>query len=78
MKKLTEIILNNLESEKLPADYLLTLNKLCEKEDEFLKDCSKEFFSNYFDLDLLKIELHGIYLEYAIDYAIEFLKKIED
>ncbi len=55
MKHIIEIVMNILESEKRSAETQLQLNKICELEDEFTKDFSKEKRSEYINLDNEKV-----------------------
>ena len=49
-----QLVKDTLENEKLSAEEQLLLTKICELEDEFVKDFSKEKWREYFTLDMEK------------------------
>ena len=52
-----QLVRDTLENEKIRAEEQLQLNKICELEDKFVKDFSKEKWREYFDLDIEKGQL---------------------
>ncbi len=73
---LVEFIKEKYYEQKMSAEYELQLTKIIELEKEFTKDFSKAKWSEYFNLDLEKDELHSIEIEQILDFAIEMLKGI--
>ena len=43
-----------LEEQKITAEEQLQLNKICDLEDKFIKDFSKDKWKEYFNLDIEK------------------------
>lgn len=76
MNNLVEIIKNAFEEEKRTADYKLQLNKVCEMEDAFVKEFSKEKWKEYFLLDIEKGQLQLIEIDQLIKFVIKFLKQL--
>lgn len=76
MKYIIEIVMNILESEKRSAETQLQLNKICELEDEFTKDFSKEKWHEYINLDNEKAQLHSLEIDRVIEIAFKFCKKL--
>ena len=72
MKHIIDIVMSILESGKQSAETQLQLNKVCELEDAFTKDFSKEKWKEYLDLDLEKGQLHSL----EIDHVVEITFKI--
>ena len=72
MNHVLQLVRDILESEKMSAEMQLQLNKICELEDTFVKDFSKEKWKEYFDLDIEKGQLHNL----EIDHVIELTFKI--
>ncbi len=76
MKHIIEIVMNILESEKQSAKIQLQLNKICELEDDFTKDFSKEKWHEYINLDNKKGQLHSLEIEHIIQITYEVCKEI--
>ena len=72
MNHVLQLVRDILESEKMPAEMQLQLNKICELEDAFVKGFSKEKWKEYFNLDIEKGQLHNL----EIDHVIELTFKI--
>ena len=72
MKHITDIVMSILESGKQSAETQLQLNKVCEIEDAFTKNFSKEKLREYIDLDNEKGQLHSL----EIDHVVEITFKI--
>ena len=72
---LFEIISEKYAEQKMSAEYILQLTKVCELEDKFTTQLSKEQWKEYFDLELEKWKLQGIEIDKVIKFVIDFLKK---
>ena len=71
MNHVLQLVRDILESAKMSAEMQLQLNKICELEDAFVKDFSKEKWKEYFNLDIEKGQLHNL----EIDHVIEILSE---
>ncbi len=76
MKNIIEIVMNILESEKRSAEMQLQLNKICELEDAFTKDFSKEKWKEYFDIDIEKGQLHSLEIDHIIEITYKVCKEL--
>ena len=76
MKHIINIIMNILESEKRSAEMQLQLNKICELEDAFTKDFSKEKWKEYFDIDIEKGQLHSLEIDHIIEITYKVCKEL--
>ena len=79
MKKLNrdlQLVRDTLENEKISAEEQLQLNKICELEDKFVKDFSKEKWREYFDLDIEKGQLVNLQIDRVIKIAYKVCKKL--
>ncbi len=76
MKHIIDIVMSIIESGKQSAETQLQLNKVCELEDAFTKDFSKEKWKEYFDLDLGKGQLHSLEIDHIIQITYEVCKEI--
>lgn len=76
MKHIINIIMNILESEKRNAEMQLQLNKICELEDVFTKDFSKEKWKEYFDIDIEKGQLHSLEIDHIIEITYKVCKEL--
>ena len=65
-----------LENEKRTAEEQLQLNKICELEDKFVKDFSKEKWKEYFDLDIEKGRLHNLEIDKVIKITYKICKEL--
>ena len=72
MNHVLQLVRDILESEKMSAEMQLQLNKICELEDAFVKEFSKDKWKEYFNLDIEKGQLHNL----EIDHVIELTFKI--
>ena len=61
-----QLVKDNLENEKLSAEEQLQLTKICELEDEFVKDILKENWREYFNLDIEKGQLVNLQIDQVI------------
>ncbi len=76
MKHIIEIVMNILESEKRSAETQLQLNKICELEDGFTKDFSKEKWHEYINLDNEKGLLRSLEIDHVIEITYKVCKEI--
>ena len=71
-----QLVRDTLENEKISAEEQLQLNKICELEDKFVKDFSKEKWREYFDLDIEKGQLVNLQIDRVIKIAYKVCKKL--
>lgn len=76
MKHIIEIVMNILESEKQSAEVQLQLNKICELEEAFTKDFSKEKWHEYINLDNEKGQLHSLEIDHIIEITYKVCKRL--
>lgn len=76
MDDIVEMIKVVYSEQRMTDEYKLQFNKICEVEDEFIKDFDKEKWKEYFDLELVKGELWLIELDSVIRFVFEFVKNI--
>lgn len=76
MKNVLRLIKDILEEEKPTAEMQLQLNKICELEDKFIKDFSKEKWKEYFDLDLEKGQLANLQIDHVIEITYKICKDL--
>ena len=76
MNHVLQLVRDILENEKMSAEVQLQLNKICEVEDKFIKDFSKDKWKEYFNLDLERSKLCGMHIDKAIIVTYELCKKI--
>lgn len=57
MEEIKNLVYEQLEDRNITAEEELQLIKICEKEDSFVKDFSKDKWREYFDLDIEKVNL---------------------
>ena len=76
MKNLIKLIMEKFEDEGRNGESERQLDLVVKKENEFVKDFSKEKWKEYFDLDGEKLVYHGMRLEHAIEVAIKVLQEI--
>lgn len=74
MNHVLRLVKDILEDEKRTAEEQLQLNKICELEDKFVKDFSKDKWKEYFDLDIEKGQLHNLEIDRVIELRLEFAK----
>lgn len=75
MKYIIEMVMNILESEKRSAERQLQLNKVCEIEDAFTKNFSKEKLREYIDLDNEKCQLHSLEIDHVVEITFKICKE---
>ena len=71
-----QLVRDTLENEKISAEEQLQLNKICELEDTFVKDFSKEKWREYFNLDIEKGQLHNLEIDHVIEITYRVVKEI--
>ena len=71
-----QLVRDILENEKRTAEEQLQLNKICELEDKFVKDFSKEKWKEYFDLDIEKDQLHSLEIDRVIEITYKICKDL--
>ena len=79
MKKLNhvlQLVKNILENEKLSAEEQLQLNKICELEDVFVKNFSKEKWQEYFNLDIEKGQLVNLQIDHIVEITYNVVKEL--
>ena len=76
MNHVLQLVKDTLENEKLSAEEQLQLTKICELEDEFVKDFSKEKWREYFNLDIEKGQLVNLQIDRIIEITYNICKKL--
>lgn len=76
LNNVLQLVRDILENEKITTEEQLQLNKICELEDKFVKDFSKEKWKEYFDLDIEKGQLHSLEIDHVIEITFEICKKL--
>ena len=69
-----QLVRDILENEKISAKEQLQLNKICELEDKFVKDFSKEKWREYFDLDIEKGQLVNLQIDHVVEITYKICK----
>ena len=76
MEEIKRLVHEQLEDRKITAEEELQLIKICEKEDAFVKEFSKDKWREYFDLDIEKGQLANLQIDQAIELTYHICKKI--
>ena len=76
MFEILDMVHGILEAQKITAEELLQLNKICDLEDKFVKGFSKDKWKEYFDLDIEKGCLSTMHIDKAIIVTYELCKKL--
>lgn len=76
MEEIKKLVYEHLEDRNITDEEELQLIKICEKEDSFVKDFSKDKWREYFDLDIEKGQLTNLQIDQAIMITYEICKKI--
>lgn len=76
MFEILDMVHSILEEQKITAEEQLQLNKICDLEDKFIKDFSKDKWKEYFDLDIEKGCLSNMHIDKAIIVTYELCKKL--
>lgn len=75
MEEIIRMVHEILEDKKMTSDEYMQLCKICEKEDLFIKDFTKDKWKEYINLDIEKGRLFGIQIDIAIGVTYELCKK---
>ncbi|MCI7002868.1 MAG: hypothetical protein MR904_00805 [Clostridia bacterium] len=76
MEEIKDLVHEQLASRRISAEEELQLIKICEKEDAFVKEFSKEKWKEYFDLDIEKGQLANLQIDQAIIITYNICKKL--
>ncbi len=76
MNHVLQLVKNILENEKLSAEEQLQLNKICELEDVFVKNFSKEKWQEYFNLDIEKGQLVNLQIDHIVEITYNVVKEL--
>ena len=76
MNHVLQLVKDTLENEKLSAEEQLQLTKICELEDEFVKNFSKEKWQEYFNLDIEKGQLVNLQIDRVVEITFNICKKL--
>ena len=76
MNHVLQLVRDILESEEISAEEQLQLNKICELEDKFVKDFSKDKWREYFDLDVEKGQLVNLQIDHVVEITYNICKKL--
>ena len=76
MENLVQLILDTYYEEKRTGETIQQLNKVALLEEKFIKDFSKEKWTEYFDLDIEVGCFHIMEVEQVIRVATKVLKEI--
>lgn len=76
MNHVLQLVRDTLENEKISAEEQLESTKICELEDEFVKDFSKEKWREYFNLDIEKGQLHNLEIDHVIKITYKVCKEL--
>ena len=76
LKSVIRLVRDILQDQKITAEEQLQLNKICELEDAFVKDFSKEKWREYFDLDIEKGQLVNLQIDHVVEITYNICKKL--
>lgn len=76
MNHVLQLAKDILENEKLSAEEQLQLNKICELEEVFVKNFSKEKWQEYFYLDIEKGQLVNLQIDHIVEITYNICKKL--
>jgi len=71
-----QLVRDILENEKMTAEMQLQLSKICELENKFVKNFSKEKWKEYFDLDIEKCQLQSLEIDHVIEVTYMICKEL--
>ena len=71
-----QLVRDILENEKMTAEMQLQLVKICELEDRFTKNFSKEERKEYLSLDLEKGQLQNLEIDRVIEITYKICKEL--
>ena len=76
LNRVLQLVKDTLENEKLSTEEQLQLTKICELEDEFVKDFSKEKWQEYFNLDIEKGQLVNLQIDHVVEITYNVVKEL--
>ena len=76
LKNVIRLVRDILQDQKITAEEQLQLNKICELEEKFVKDFSKDKWREYFDLDVEKGQLVNLQIDQVIKITYEVYKRL--
>ena len=76
LNHILQLVKDTLENEKLSAEEQLQLNKICELEDVFVKNFSKEKWQEYFNLDIEKGQLVNLQIDHVVEITYNVVKEL--
>ena len=76
LKNVIRLVRDILQDQKITAEEQLQLNKICELEEKFVKDFSKDKWREYFDLDVEKSQLVNLQIDQVIKITYEVCKRL--
>ena len=76
LKNVIRLVRDILQDQKITAEEQLQLNKICELEEKFVKDFSKDKWRKYFDLDVEKSQLVNLQIDQVIKITYEVCKRL--
>lgn len=76
MFEILDMVHGILEEQKITAEEQLQLNKICDLEDKFVKDFSKDKWKEYFNLDIEKGQLHNLEIDHVIEITYNVCKEL--
>ena len=76
MFEILDMVHSILGEQKIIAEEQLQLNKICDLEDEFVKDFSKDKWKEYFNLDIEKGQLHNLEIDHVIEITYKVCKNL--
>lgn len=76
LNNVLQLVKDTLENEKLSTEEQLQLTKICELEDEFVKDFSKEKWREFFNLDIEKGQLVNLQIDHVVEITYNICKKL--
>lgn len=71
-----QLVRDILENEKMTAEMQLQLSKICELENKFVKNFSKEKWKEYFDLDIEKCQLQSLEIDHVFKVTYMICKEL--
>ena len=76
MNEIINMVHSVLDDKKITAEEQLQLNKICELEDSFVKEFTKDKWKEYFNLDIEKGKLYSLQSDEIIEITYKLCKKL--
>ena len=76
MENFIRLVKDIIDERKVSPEEQLQLNVICELEDKFVKDFSKDKWNEYLNLDLAKGKFHNIQIEKIIEITFSVCKQL--